>query len=96
MIDKTVLELVDRLVATANRATKAEAKIDDITAKLVAARDELDNARTQIADLNVQIKNLKEEVESKQESARFWCNEARKAEAELKKGKHEEATDDKT
>ena len=96
MIDKTVLELVDRLVATANKATKAESKVDDLTAKLVAAKEDIDKATTQINWLNERITDMEKQLMEKNDSVAFWYNEARKAEAKLEKGKHEEETDDKT
>ena len=89
--DGTILELVDRLVATSNRAVLAEkdfervnAEANNVTAQLIAARTE--------------ISELKKQLEDKQGTVSYWYQKANVLEKQvealketilLKEGKHD-------
>ena len=68
MIDKTVLELVDRLVATSNRTAIAEEKARQLDAINVQVRLELAEANKQIEELKAQIEDLKNDIEIKDDT----------------------------
>ena len=84
MIDKTVLELVDRLIATSNRAAVAERDLE--AAKKALGNDivEIDSLKAQISDLNNTIAQLKDDIKSKNDSVSFWYKRANDGDAELK------------
>ena len=85
MIDKTVLELVDRLVATSNRATKAESDLADLEEQYQQLEDALDVAKTRNLKLNAEIESLSKKLEEQKDSTSYWYKEAKKFEEELKK-----------
>ena len=68
MIDKTVLELVDRLVATNNRTAIAEEKARQLDALNVQVRLELSEANKKIAELKAEIQSLKNDIEIKDDT----------------------------
>lgn len=68
MIDKTVLELVDRLVAATNRTTMAEEKARQLDALNVQVRFELAEANKQIENLKAEIQSLKNDIEIKDDT----------------------------
>ena len=88
MIDKTVLELVDRLVAMSNRAALAEYLLDvaketieSNTKEMEKATDAIKQARDEIISLT---EEMKKEKESHTRSINYWADKANKFEAELK------------
>ena len=68
MIDKTVLELVDRLVATTNRTAIAEEKARQLDAINIQVRLELSEANKKIAELKAEIQSLKNDIEIKDDT----------------------------
>ena len=88
MIDKTVLELVDRLVATSNRAALAESALETTKATLEENLKTLNNAQNTILGLQQTLVEMKEQMEKEKESTNrtinYWANKATKLEDELK------------
>ena len=68
MIDKTMLELVDRLVATNNRAAKAETMVGMMKAQLEDMTKTMEEATKTIHELNEQIRSLKNDIEIKDDT----------------------------
>lgn len=87
-MDEKIMELVDRLIATSNRATLAEAKLEDITAKLVSTKEELEAAKEKIAVLEDEIKSDKRTIS-------YSWTERERLDKELKelKAKYEEVSE---
>ena len=85
MVDKTVLELVDRLVATANKCTMAEAKLDLITADLTALKAELERTKEDYENCKEINRDLCETIKSKDNTITWGYNERVKLEKELEK-----------
>ena len=88
MIDKTVLELVDRLVATSNRAAVAERENEQLKADIEAAQKQIDDATLKLTNLNSMLVTIKEEMQKEKESTtrsiNYWADKATKLEKELK------------
>lgn len=91
MIDKTVLELVDRLVSTTERLTKAEHKAAELNGANINLHLSLGVAEGKIKDLTEEVASLKATIKEKESVISFWYERATKFEKELKK----EGTDDK-
>lgn len=68
MIDKTMLELVDRLVATTNRATKAEYEANLWRSNCDATEINLNLAKDEIDKLKAEIQSLKNDIEIKDDT----------------------------
>lgn len=91
MIDKTVLELVDRLVSTTARLTKAESEATEWKGKAALNLAKLDAAEGENARLTEEVASLKATIKEKESVISFWYEKATKFEEKLKK----EGTDDK-
>lgn len=93
MIDKTVLELVDRLVATSNRACLAESALETAKATLEENLKALDNAQNTILELRNTLVEMKVQMEQEKESTtrsiNYWADKATKLEKELKEAKND-------
>lgn len=87
MIDKTMLELVDRLVATTNRATKAEYEAEFYKNQLEDEHKAFTEATDLIKKLEAENQSLNDKLEEQKNSTSYWYNEARKFEKELKEYK---------
>ena len=85
MIDKTVLELVDRLVATTNRCSMVEAKLDLITSDLAATKAELEKVKEDYENCKEINRGLCETIKSKDNTISWGYNERVKVEKELDK-----------
>jgi len=87
MIDKTVLELVDRLVAENARRVKAEAMNEMLNTKvkdLIAIRDVLESDRDELKGM---LKEAEEQIKSRTDAMNYWADKANKFEKELKEAK---------
>lgn len=88
MIDKTVLELVDRLVATSNRAAVAEQELERATETIENNAKEIEKAQNIIFSLKADLTTLKEQIEKEKESTNrtinYWADKATKLEKEMK------------
>lgn len=84
MIDKTVLELNDRCVAFAVRASNAEAEAEKWRGESALDTARLSEANQTIENLKGEIETLKNDLEVQKDSTVFWYREALKFEAELK------------
>lgn len=93
MIDKTVLELVDRLVATTKRATMAETEAEKWKNQNAVNIAKLSEADAKIATLTGSIQELEAKVKSQESSKLFWYNEAQKFEKQLKELKDDTVGD---
>lgn len=91
MIDKTVLELVDRLVSTTARLTKAEQKAAELNVANINLHQSLAADENKIKDLTEEVESLKATIKEKDSVINYWFEKATKLEEELKK----EGTDDK-
>ena len=98
MIDKTVLELVDRLVATSNRAAIAESENERLKTEIERTDKLLDDARRAIKETTDSLITLKEELEEEKkhnsETISYWYVRANKLEKELealKKGQKDDS-----
>ena len=85
MIDKTILELTDRVAAYAVRATKAESDLANLAEQYQQLKDALDEAKTRILKLNAENESLCKKLEEQKDSTSYWYKEAKKFEEELKK-----------
>lgn len=88
MIDKTVLELVDRLVATSNRAALAEYLLDVAKETIESNTKEMEKATDALKQAKDEIISLTGEMEKEKESTNrtinYWADKAHKLEKELK------------
>lgn len=88
MIDKTVLELVDRLVATSNRAVLAEYMLDIAKETIESNTEEMNKATETLKKAKEEILALTEEAKKEKESTtrsiNYWADKATKLEDELK------------
>ena len=87
--DGTILELVDRLVATNNRATLAESKLEMMAADLAIANVNLEDCKEELEAAKEEINKFKEEAASKSKTINYWADKAIKFEKELKELKHD-------
>lgn len=94
MIDKTVLELVDRLVATNTRAAKAEIEAEKWKDQTALNMTKLSDADAVNATLRQEIQSLNKKLEEQKNSTSFWYNEAQKFEKELKEYKGKKASEE--
>lgn len=85
MIDKTVLELVDRLVATNTRATQAEIEAEKWKDQNASTVVQLGEANSQILVLQAEVKALQEKLKESGKSMEYWADKAWQFEKELKK-----------
>lgn len=85
MIDKTVLELVDRLVSTTARLTKAEQKAAELNVVNIGLHQNLADAEGKIKDLEEEVETLKATIKEKDSVISFWYERATKFEEEQKK-----------
>lgn len=91
MIDKTVLELVDRLVSTTARLAKTEQKAAELNVANIDLHQSLAADENKIKDLEEEVESLNATIKEKESVISFWYERATKFEKELKK----EGTDDK-
>jgi len=95
-MENTILQLVDLLVATSNRAALAEQANETFKETIENSRKALDEAQNMILELRNSLVMMKEEMEKEKESTtrsiNYWADKATKLEAELKALK--EAKDD--
>lgn len=77
-----ILELVDRLVATNNRAAIAEASVAALT-------DQLNKSTEAVQEATKKLDELNKEISSKDHTITFLYNENQKLEKELKELKGE-------
>ena len=85
MIDKTILELTDRVAAYAIRATKAEHEAEFLKNQLEAEAKLTKEATDLVKKLNEENESLCKKLEEQKESTSYWYKEANKFEEELKK-----------
>lgn len=83
MKDKTMLELIDRLVATNNRLTMAEAEVEKWKANYDVVALKLDAAQKTITSLNYDAEKLKGTITEKEDSVSYWYRKANQLEKEL-------------
>ena len=83
MKDKTMLELIDRLVATNNRLTMAEAEVEKWKADYAVVDLKLDAAQKTITSLNYDAEKLKGTITEKEDSVSYWYRKANQLEKEL-------------
>lgn len=83
-----ILELVDRLVATSNRAALAEYLLDVAKETIESNTKEMEKATDALKQAKDEIISLTEEMEKEKEShtrsINYWADRANKFEAELK------------
>ena len=85
MIDKTILELTDRVAAYAIRATKAEYEVEFLKNQLEDEAKALTEATDLIKKLEAEIAELNATIESKEKTISYYYKENRRLEEELKK-----------
>ncbi len=92
MIDKTILELTDRVAAYAVRAAKAEYEVEKWKAEYEVMALKLDAAQKTITSLNYDAEKLKENIKEKEDSVSYWYRMANQLEKELKEVKKHDET----
>ena len=85
MIDKTILELTDRVTAYATRATKAEYEAEFYKNQLEDEHKAFTEATDLIKKLEAEIAELNATIESKEKTISYYYKENRRLEEELKK-----------
>lgn len=83
MKDKTMLELIDRLVATNNRLTMAEAEVEKWKAENELKAATLEAAQNMITSLNYDAEKLNGTIKEKEDSVSYWYRKANQLEKEL-------------
>lgn len=92
-MDKTMLELVDRLVATANKAIMAEMEVEKWKERNAVTTANLDKANEQITSLKKEIEDRETQLDEMNHSKSYWYHEWLKLDKEIKDLKSKQATE---
>lgn len=89
-MENTILELVDRLVATNTRMAIAERELEAAKTAMAKMVKEQDEANEALGKQQTEIIALHEKIDELYKSINWWANRANKFEAELKELKKDD------